>query len=146
MNLDENQILKILNDEDYISKVDLLYAEKFCSKNKIPVITYLIQKNLITNSLVGQAIAESFNVPYADLEIKIISATEVLEIPEEIAKKYHVIVYDENNEEVVIATDNIDKKDEILKELKSIFSKKKISLSFTFYDEIIKALLIMKNH
>lgn len=91
-------------------------------------------EGLINKELLGQAIAEAYGVPYADLEAVPPSREQVLKIPEEIAKKYHIVYFGSSDESEIIATDNPGQtglKEELEKTLGG-----KIALNFSHLEDI----------
>lgn len=49
--------------------------------------------------------AESFKVPYSDLNSNAPSHEQVTKIPEEIAKQFHVVFFSEEKGKIVVTTD-----------------------------------------
>ncbi len=91
MKLDDQKIKETLLKEHYISEEDVRAAEHFAKTHHAPFVEYLFKEQLITKDLLGQAIAELYKVPYADLNSLIPTADQVKKIPEEIAKKYRAV-------------------------------------------------------
>ena len=119
--IDAGKIESILLRGNYVTSDEIKKAEEFGKSRNTSPIEYLLTERLITKDLLGQAIAESFEVPYADLNSNAPSKGQVLKIPEEIAKKFHVVLFKESELEVVVATD--DPEQEGLKEsLENIFN------------------------
>jgi len=77
----------------------------------------LYSKGLMTKDILGQAIAEHYDVPYSDLNSQIPNRDQVMIIPEDIAKNYRVILFKNYIDGFVVATDN-PKKAGIQKDLK----------------------------
>ncbi|MBA4320159.1 MAG: hypothetical protein C0412_17300, partial [Flavobacterium sp.] len=135
MKLDNKTIKEILLKENYVAEEDIKSAEKFEKSHRISFIEYLFQENLITKDLLGQALAEYFKVPYADLNSTPSSSTQVRKIPEDIAKKYRVVIFSEKKNKIIITTDNPrDKK--FLPEIKKLFANKKISVAYSLTEDI----------
>jgi len=65
--MDDNNIKKILLEEDYVTEGQIKKAEEFALENKAPFIDYLFNKGIITKNILGQALAEHFGVPFIDL-------------------------------------------------------------------------------
>ncbi|MBI2033810.1 MAG: Flp pilus assembly complex ATPase component TadA [Candidatus Liptonbacteria bacterium] len=119
--IDTGKIESILLRENYVTSDEIKKAEEFGKSRNTSPIEYLLTEGLITKDLLGQAIAESFGVPYADLNSNAPSKEQVLKIPEETAKKFHIVLFKESELEVVVATD--DPEQEGLKEaLDNIFN------------------------
>lgn len=130
MKLDDKEIKDILLKESYIAEEDIRKAEEAVKTRRISFVEYLLQANLITRNLLGQAIAESFNVSYANLNSNPPSADQIKKIPEETAKKYHIVVFTEEKNKVVVATD-YPKDLSFLPELEKIFTGKKIEIAYS---------------
>jgi hypothetical protein len=82
MKIDDKQIVNILLRENYITEEELKKSEEYAKKNNVPLADYLINQGIITNDLMGQAMAESFGVDYADLNSQLPPREQVLKIPE----------------------------------------------------------------
>lgn len=121
---DDKTIKQLLLKESYITEEDIKIAEDFAKTHNASFLEYLLQENLITKDLLGQAIAESLKVPYADLNLTPPTAELVQKIPEEIAKKYHVVIFSEEKNKVLIATDGPEDP-KLLGELEKLFIGKK---------------------
>lgn len=135
MKFDDKTIKEILLKENYVTEEDIRNAEDFTKTHHTSFIEYLLQENLITKDLLGQAIAESFKVPYADLNSTPPSPEQVQKIPEEIAKKYRAVIFTEEKNKIVIATDNPgDAK--LLQELEKLFAGKKLSIVYSLTEDI----------
>lgn len=141
---DDKKIKEILVNESYISDDEILKAEKIISKSHIALTEYLISEGLITKDLLGQAIAEYYGVPYADLNSAAPTQESILKVPEELAKKYRIILFSENNDlkktpEVNITTDDPSQTG-LLADLQTIFVNKKIKLSYSLSEDINEML------
>ena len=135
MKLNQDLTKKILLDGNYITAEDIKKADDFTKTHNTSLEEYLIQESLITKDLFGQAIAESFKVPYADFNSALPSEEQVRKIPEEIAKKYRVVVFSETSEKIVIATDNPEDAN-ILPGLQAIFKNKPIVIAYALGEYI----------
>lgn len=135
MTFDEKTIKDILLKENYVTEEDVKKADDFGKSHHASFTEYLLQENLITKDLLGQAIAESFKVPYADLNSTVPSPEQVQKIPEEIAKKYHAVIFTEEKDNVVVTTDNPQDKN-LLPELEKLLAGKKISIAYSLSEDI----------
>jgi type II secretory ATPase GspE/PulE/Tfp pilus assembly ATPase PilB-like protein len=141
MKFDDVTIKKILLDGNYVTEGDILKAEKYSEEHKGLIVDYLLSEELISKDILGQAIAESFRVPYSDLNTHQPTDEQILKIPEEIAKKLRVILFEQKKSDVVIATDNPDNK-EIKKDLLALFSNKKLKITFSLPEDIDSAFSV----
>lgn len=135
MTLNNKEIKNILSKGGYVSEDDLQKAEK----SDQPITDYLLSKGLITKDLLGQAMAEFFNVAYADLNSNQPLKEQVLQIPEAAAKKYLVVLFSKNKSNIVIATDNPKQKN-LLEKLKKILKTSKIKLAYALPEDIESVL------
>jgi type IV pilus assembly protein PilB len=110
-------------------------AEVQAKKSRISVVESLLNQDLLTKNLLGQAIAESLDVPYADLDHNPPPLDQTLKIPEEVAQKCRAVLFDEKKTVLTVATDDPAKKD-LLKSLQAVFGKKKITIAFSLTEDI----------
>lgn len=139
MEVDQQKIKQILVQQDYVSEADMKRAEEFAVANRTSVIDFLLSKDLISQDLLGQAIAESYQVPYADLNSNQPSKEQILKIPEIMAINFRVVLFKEDNKSVVLTTD--DPSQNFSEELKNIFGKKKIIFNYSLPEDIDEALI-----
>jgi hypothetical protein len=136
MKFDELKLKEILLRENYVSAQDVAAAEA----SKTALLEYVLSKNILTKDLLGQAIAESFSIPYADLNSKPPTPGQVQKIPEETAKKLRVVVFDENEKLITFATD-APSNPELQKQLAALFPKKKVALAYGLEEDIDASFL-----
>lgn len=136
----DEKMLSILVSGNYIALEDKQKALDFAEKEDTHALEYLYKENLITNDLLGQAISEHFSVVYADLNSHKPPHDQIVEIPEEIALKYRVVLFEKRDTEYVVATDS-PKARGLLGALKELFPQKKIVLAFSLPIDI-DAILI----
>jgi type II secretory ATPase GspE/PulE/Tfp pilus assembly ATPase PilB-like protein len=139
MEFEEGGLKRILLDESYVTENDMARAESFAKKNRTSIVEYLLDENLLTKDLLGQAIAESLKVPYADIGRNPPPREQILKIPQEIAEKYRAVLFAEKKGSVIVATDD-PKREGIEEALKAVFGKQKIALAFALPDGIDAAL------
>lgn len=135
MILEDKKIKKILLQGGYATEDEIEAAEEFTKRYHRPMVDYFLSEKKLTNDLLGQAIAESFKVPYADLNSHQPLREQILRIPEKIAKKYRVVLFSENEKEAVITTDNPGQS-KLSEKLKNIFKSKKIRLTYSLSEDI----------
>lgn len=136
MNLYDPKVKDILLEHNYVDPADMKKAELAAKTGSINPVDYLISKELITRDLVGQAIAESFFVQYADLNSHQPPREQVLRIQESMAKKFRVVIFKETKDEIVVTTDE-PTQNELKEGLKTVFDgTKKITLAYSLPDDI----------
>lgn len=124
----------------YISADALASAEIFSQKNLISLTNALLQKELITKDIIGQAIAESIDIPYTDLNSYPPQKEQVLEIPEQSARTLRVVLFKKQEKTLTITTDT-PWLPNIQTALKNLFPNKKILLTYSLTEDIDAALL-----
>jgi type II secretory ATPase GspE/PulE/Tfp pilus assembly ATPase PilB-like protein len=134
MNIDSAKLVEILLKGNYVTPEDIKKAEETSKFSRTTVIDYLLSQNLISKDLLGQAVAESFGVPYADLNTVQPSREQVLKISEEIAKKFRVVLFKENADGLVVTSDDPGQEN-LLTELQKLFPTNKISLAYSLPED-----------
>lgn len=135
MKLKEAKVKEVLLKENYISQEDLAKAEEVAKKNGLPIVEYLVSEKILSKDLFGQAMAEAFQIPYSDLNSTPPAKEQVLKIPEEVAKEFNVVIFKEDTEVVLIATDN-PFQDGLDEALSKIFPGRKVILSYSLTEDI----------
>lgn len=134
MNQDE-KIKEILLREAYVSPEDIRKAQEYAKAHNSSIISYLFASEVINNTLLGQAIAEVFAVPFSDLSANPPSEKEVLRIPEDLAKKFWIVLIKDDLHTVTIATAN-PKQEGFTEVLKKLFPDKQINITYSFPADI----------
>ena len=144
MKIDTKNIKEILIAGSYISDEDIKRADELVKNGNTTFLDALLRDGIVNNDIVGQAIAESYKVPYSDLNSAAITPDQIRKIPEEVAKKLRVVLFVDDEKEIVVTTDN-PVTEGLEKELKKVFLTKK-SKSHTRSQKILRVcLFIMKN-
>jgi type IV pilus assembly protein PilB len=139
MKLDDAKLREVLLRENYISNEDLTKADEYIKFHHSSLVDYLLTQQIVNKYLLGQAIAESFKVPYVDLSGNQPSKERVLRIPERLALKYHVVVASEDDNTATVATDDpspVGLKDTLEHEL-----KKSVTITFALFEDIEPAFV-----
>jgi len=131
---------ELLIQEYYISPDALASAELFAQKNYVSLARALLQKELTTKNLLGQAIAESCAIPYADLNSHAPPKEQVLEIPEQHARTLRAVIFKKQGVHITIATDT-PWMPGIRAKLKKLFPDKKITLAYSLGEDIDASFL-----
>jgi type IV pilus assembly protein PilB len=135
MKLDQDTIKKILLEGNYVTTEDVEKAESYAKDHGVSMVEYLLTEGLISDDIIGQAIAESFGLPYSNLKTHQPSKEQVLLIPEEIAKEFRIVLFSQDKKEIIFATDE-PKREDLQNELSAIFPNKKIIITFSLSDDI----------
>lgn len=140
---DNQKLLEILSKQSFITEQDARRALEFVETGRGSVLDYLFFQEILSRDLLGQAIAEYYNVQYANLNARFPTKEEVILVPAEIGLKYKAVYFGEMDGAIVITTDDPTQQ-EILPAVKKIFKKKKVKLAFSLPDEIRRALLFYR--
>jgi type IV pilus assembly protein PilB len=138
MAMEGTQLKKILLAGHYASEQDLLKAENDAKKNRRSLVDCLLSEGLLTKDLIGQAIAESFSVPYVDLNSNQPARDQIVMIPEDIAKKFRCVVFEHTNTSVTVTTD-APVEEGLNDALVRIFPDKKITIAYSLPEDIVVA-------
>lgn len=135
MKFEDKTIKQILLNGNYITKEVVRDSEKFCKTHPVSFVNYLLQENLVTKDILGQAFAESFKIPYSDLNSSPPISSQIQKISEAFAKKYRVVLFSEEGNAMVISTDE-PQNSRLLPALKKYFPGKKIIISYSLTEDI----------
>jgi type II secretory ATPase GspE/PulE/Tfp pilus assembly ATPase PilB-like protein len=140
MQINEDKIKEILTKENYLTDEDVKQAEEFSKRSNVSFLDYLLTEGLVTTDLLGQAIAEAYGIPYADLNTNEPSDEQIHKIPEEEAKKHRAVLYKENEEKVVVAT-NTPGAEGIKEAIEKIFTGKKVEFYYALPEDVDKIFI-----
>lgn len=132
---DGKTIQEILLAGNYVTADDIAKAAVVAGETRQPITEVLIQEGVITRNLLGQAMAESLGVSFADLRALPPDKETILMIPEGEARKWRAAVFKKDDKGVVVATDN-PKQPHLAEALKLIFKGKKIQMAYAFAEDI----------
>ena len=138
MKLDSKKIIDILARENYVEQEDLDKAKEYIKTHNVLITDYLLGEGIITKDLLGQAISESLEVVYADLNTHEPSKKQVLKIPEKLARKLRVVLFAEDKKSITITSDD-PKQVGLETKLQESFPKQKIKITFSVSDDIDNA-------
>lgn len=124
---------ELLVKESYLTTQESNQALAHSSSSE-EYVQYLITNELITLTLIGQAIAEYLKLEFADLSNVAVSTEDIEKIDEDFARKYRVVFVRESAKEIVIASDN--PKAVELKPLQKKYHDKSITVVYTLPDYV----------
>lgn len=130
------KIKKVLLEQSYISDADSTAAEAV-AHDSAGYIEFLIRSEVLSKTLLGQALAESYNLPFANLDSNPIGSEEVNKIDEKIAREQRIVYLKESDKVVAIATDAPESIN--AKVIKKLFPDHNVRLAYTLPDYIDQA-------
>ncbi len=136
------ELKSTLIKESYITEADSRRAEEV-ARDSASYIDFLIREGIITKTLLGQALAEMYGVPFADLAQRPASKQNVGKIPGAVANDNRIIFLKDDSKTVTIATDSL--KNVNLDALRQIFPKKSIQFYYSLPEYITEALTLYES-
>ncbi|MBX2866772.1 Flp pilus assembly complex ATPase component TadA [Candidatus Kaiserbacteria bacterium] len=137
--LSERDIYTLLREQNYVPAEELDTAWESYPRESTSFAQFLIEKDVLTEDLLGQAIAEQFKVPYIDFDAHTITPEDRAQLPRDVAMQYRVVFVEANKNEAVVATDNPAQKG-LKTALRTALKKKKITVGYTLPDTLENAL------
>ncbi|HSX16943.1 MAG TPA: GspE/PulE family protein [Patescibacteria group bacterium] len=127
------KIKAALLHENYISEADSEAAEA-ASHDSAGYVEYLIRSELLSKSLLGQALAEGYKLPFADLGANPPSKEQVALIPEKVARPERIVLAKVSDEAVIVATDMPEGVN--AQKLAPVFKGKQVQVAYTLPEYI----------
>jgi len=129
------RIKTILTQKSHMSEQDLHRAEHFALTHRITLLDYAVSQNLISKDDLGQALAQSFGIGYADLEKYQPTKQQIGRIPPEIGQQCRAFVFREDKQSVIVATDR-PSDPALVPQLQSVIPGKTVTLAYAMPDDI----------
>ncbi len=129
------KIEDILVKGNYVTAEDIKKAQDYAASHDVAVTDYLLAEGIISKRLLGQATAENFGVPFADLELKPPTREQVLKIGETVARKHDVLLFEDEPKAVIVATSD-PMQAGLAEELDQIFTGKTVKIAYAPKDQI----------
>lgn len=139
MNIDEQKLKEVLLRENYITEEDFAAATSNAKKENIHPVRYLLNQGIISESIIAQALAESFGVAFYDLALHEPSKELVNLIPENVAKEKRLVCVLVNGDSAVVATDN-PAQPKLVEDLTVLLHKNKIEINYALPESIDRIL------
>lgn len=139
MAMDDAQLEKILVDGSYLTPKDLEQLKRYAAEDNVSLFQSCLAYGYLTDDLLGQAIAESMKVPYADLNSRMPSKEQVQKIPADVGTKHRVVLFAETGDQIIVTTDQPENK-ELKTALKTVFKGKKVTINYSLSKDIDTAL------
>lgn len=136
---DIETIKSALLKQSFISEADSKAAEA-AAHSGAEYVAYLIRAELLSPELLGQALAESYNAPYVDLNAHGPVKETITKIPEAVARANRVIFLKENDKLAAVASDNPPQVN--VGELEKFFPHKKVRVAFALPELIESAFTL----
>jgi type IV pilus assembly protein PilB len=111
-----NGLARRLVDDGHLAEADALNAQEQSEKKKSPLVSYLVDKNLLDGKIIATAASEEFGIPVFDIESIDLEADITKLVDEKLVRKHHALpLYKRGNRLFVAVSDptNLQALDEI---------------------------------
>lgn len=116
------------------------HAEELAREHHATLVEQLLVDGQVPKAVLGATIARTFGIEYVDLATQQPAEEAVLKIPEDIAKKYRVVVAALSDTAVTVATDD-PKQTGIEAALARNFPKHRLTLAYAFSHDITETFV-----
>lgn len=138
MSTEDADILDVLVEQDYISAEDRDTARTEAQQSNVSVVDLLLQKELATRQIIGEAMAEHYGVKFAEFNAESLPTQYLSFVPHALAKRYRLFVVDKEDTHLTVATDRPERLDKIT--LGNIFRNYTTEIVYTL-PEVVDAAL-----
>ncbi len=104
MPLSDADLKAVLLEQNYLTDEEIAQAEKDAKQHELPLKSALFELGLLTQDLLENAIAEHFKLQHFDPQKQSPSPDTVLQLPEEVAKRYAAVLVEKTGDGVTVAT------------------------------------------
>lgn len=132
----------VLVQLSYVSAEDMEAARKAAPEGK--AVDYLYQQKKLTKDIVGQAMAEYYNLTYFDLNTATVPKENFFAISMSLAKSLRIVIVRLTETDMDIATDTPQNGTVINENLQQTFPNHKINMFFSLSDDIDEAFKIYR--
>jgi type IV pilus assembly protein PilB len=112
MRIPEQTILDILHKRDGFNDAKINELVEQAKTEKIELFELIVKQNILSDSELTEAYAEEIGVPYTEINVKELNKEILKQLPEHIAKLYHMVVFagsiDEKDEPRSVAMEDPD--------------------------------------
>lgn len=137
------KIEQILLDAGYLTEEEISKAREEARKEKVGLLVYLKEKEIISKDIIGQALAESLGLSFVDLDNRSIDDEKRRLIPQEAAEKFRAVIAGRRADVYIVATDNPSNKN-LKISLVEILGQGKFELAYALAEDIDEALMEYK--
>ncbi|MCX6785965.1 MAG: GspE/PulE family protein [Candidatus Komeilibacteria bacterium] len=102
--IEDKKLKDLLTKDDLIDAKKLADAFKECQEKKTTLFYYLLEKNLVSESVLYNLAADFFKLPLVDLKDENIRKDILFFVPEPIAQAHEIVAFGESDEGIKIAT------------------------------------------
>lgn len=130
----DEYLKKILLDNHYVEAAQMKDAESYAASHNTSFLEYLFNEELLSRELVGQAMAESYGMPYVNVTAHMPKESVIVKIPQTLAQKNRVALFEETDKGIVIVSDQ--KMTAVSSEIGGLFSGKRVVVAYATPEEL----------
>lgn len=104
MALKDTELGQILLDGSYVSEEELKESQKQAKERNTELISILMERGLLTQSLFENALAEHYKLPFYDIQQDPPKPELVAKLPEALSRAYHAIIVKDDGKTITVAT------------------------------------------
>lgn len=125
MMIGDTQLKSLLVGTNVLSEKALQDLTNFAKSTQVSLYQAIIEKGVFTDAQLGKIIADSLNLPFVEVSKQIIPEEIFHVIPEKIAHKHKIVLFEENAKTISLATPQPESK-ELIAHLAKKTSKKAV--------------------
>lgn len=139
----EGELAKLLVSEQYLDQKTVEATLASAKANHRTLLEELLSSGAITKDVLGQALAEHYQIGFVDLAAKGYARELVVKIPAETAVKYRLVLFALDKNTAEVATD-LEPVSTLPAAIARALKVKQVKISYALSDEIDTALLFFK--
>ncbi len=139
--VNDTVLASILTNSKYLTPDELHIAQSYVSTHHTSLQDYFLNQNVNSFAFLGQALAQYYDVEYADLDTYQPSREHISMIPADIGQEFRIVVYKVKDDMIAVATDN-PKQPSLPDALVKIFgNNKKFQICYALPDQLNEILI-----
>lgn len=104
MAISDEQLYRLLAENQYVGEGQLEIAKEEATQKKISLYDALLEKDIVSDENLGKVVAEYLGIPFITLSKHVITDNLLRIIPHSVAKKQKIIVFSYSDDGIKVAT------------------------------------------
>ncbi len=129
-------ILQVLLEGNYITPEIVESLNRRVEERGTTIEEELLTQEVVTRGILGQALAEYYQIPYWDINAKVPSDELLALLPERVSDEYGAAVVDKKEDSITVALGDYSNYDQFVEELKALFPGLIINFVYALEDDI----------
>ncbi len=106
MKLTDKEIKEAIIQSGFATEQDILEGEKIAHDQDRPLIDVLIERGILLEKFLGQALADYLKIPFVDLKNRSIKEEILRLLPEDISSDKRVVAFEKKNQTLLLAMED----------------------------------------